>query len=626
MKKNKYLSKFGLSGLVFSFLVSPAFATVTVQIHASNQTVAVGTPDTFTAVASDSTNQNATFTYQFSVRFGSSGPFSVVKDYYYVNQVTWAPSDHEGSYSVQVIARSSTGAAGSAIDGINVTSLVTGNTPVVTATQNPLVALYSAPPCSAPSQVRVYFSIANGAIAASQVTPFKPCNGLSVNFYIAGMKQQTTYRLQQDLRNGQSDTFGPVVSFTTGMIPSTITFPTRTTLVGPTPPTSFTYPLVLQMPTYYPFATDLAGNIVWYLADYSFALNPNEQGYLFRGTNTGSFLGTQDDPSDRCPGSTNYCGDHQFFREFDLAGNIMRETNWTIINGEINALRVKNHKGVVHLNYFSHEGWRLPNGYTATMVTDEEVVDQGQGPVDVFGDIIIVLDTNLQVVWLWDAFDQLPVTRMAQLGNVCVNGQGGCPAIHLKQKNGQYYTSANDWTHCNSISYDPKDGNLVISSRHQSWVIKADYSNGTGDAHNVWILGAGGSFQLATGYNSDSWFSYQHDAQFQSNNVLTLFDNGDLRVSQQGGNSRGQGWSLDEVNLIATPVENVDLGVYAFAVGYATILSNGNYDFGASFVPGQKSFTFEFTPSNNQLVYEQEVVGLPFSYRPMRLPDLYTQR
>jgi len=105
---------------------------------------------------------------------------------------------------------------------------------------------------------------------------------------------------------------------------------------------------------------------------------------------------------------------------------------------------------------------------------------------------------------------------------------------------------ANDWTHVNSVAYDPKDGNLVVSIRNQAWVVKIAYQNGSGNLHIVWKLGQDGDFTLSTG-NPLDWFSYQHDAEFQSNGVLTLFDDGNLRVHEHdGGNSRGQAWSLDE--------------------------------------------------------------------------------
>ena len=308
------------------------------------------------------------------------------------------------------------------------------------------------------------------------------------------------------------------------------------------PPTEFTYPDLLRLSFSGPFATDNDQNVIWYLS-------PPQAvgtGSVVRPIEGATFLGMADEPTAVCPQTNTHCGDHQLFREYDLAGNVLRETNWTLLNQEVNALRATEGKRPVHLTYFSHEGTRLPNGDTVTLISDEETADQGNGPVDVLGDMVVILDSNFQLRHEWDAFDYLDITRKALLNDICL-AQHGCPILFGKQPNGKYYTQANDWTHVNSVAYDPKDGNLVVSIRNQDWVIKIDYQNGSGNLDIVWTLGQDGDFTLSTG-NPLDWFSYQHDAEFQSNGALTLFDDGNLRVHEHdGGNSRGQAWSLDEV-------------------------------------------------------------------------------
>ena len=239
--------------------------------------------------------------------------------------------------------------------------------------------------------------------------------------------------------------------------------------------------------------------------------------------------------------------------------------------------------------------------------------------MDVLGDAIVVLDPNFQLKHYWDAFDYLDIKRKALLNDVCVS-QGGCPILHGKEPNGKYYTQANDWTHVNSVDYDPKDGNLVISIRNQAWVIKIDYRNGNGSLNILWKLGKDGDFTLSTGNPMDS-FSYQHDAEFQSNGALTLFDDGNLRVQENdGGNSRGQAWSLDETKLIAKPILNVDLGVYCRALGSAALLSNGNYSFDAGFIGESYSQTSEVTAMGNLVSREQTEA---ISYRSFRSSSMY---
>lgn len=72
------------------------------------------------------------------------------------------------------------------------------------------------------------------------------------------------------------------------------------------------------------------------------------------------------------------------------------------------------------------------------------------GTTNLLGDVIVDLDTNLQPVWVWDSFDHLDVNR--------------------------YPVNFPDWTHTNAVIYSKDDGNILISMRHQSWVLKVDYT------------------------------------------------------------------------------------------------------------------------------------------------------
>ena len=66
---------------------------------------------------------------------------------------------------------------------------------------------------------------------------------------------------------------------------------------------------------------------------------------------------------------------------------------------------------------FHHEARTLPDGNIAVLAAVEQILTdvQGPGPVDVLGDMIVVLDKNLNVVWTWDTFDYLdaPVARIS---------------------------------------------------------------------------------------------------------------------------------------------------------------------------------------------------------------------
>lgn len=96
-----------------------------------------------------------------------------------------------------------------------------------------------------------------------------------------------------------------------------------------------------------------------------------------------------------------------------------------------------------------------------------------------------------------------------------------------------------DWTHSNAIIYSPDDGNLLLSMRHQSWVIKIDYQDGRGAGDVLWRLGYQGDFTISSGLPSD-WMYAQHFPFIVGPNSagvfkLAVMDNGDNRVLDSNG-------------------------------------------------------------------------------------------
>ena len=100
-------------------------------------------------------------------------------------------------------------------------------------------------------------------------------------------------------------------------------------------------------------------------------------------------------------------------REIDLAGNPLRETNIDAVNAQLTA------RGQETIYGFHHEFLRLPNGDIATLGWTQRTVDVGGTPTRYAGDMLMVLDEDLQVVWTWDAFDHLDVNRAPVLGEIC---------------------------------------------------------------------------------------------------------------------------------------------------------------------------------------------------------------
>jgi arylsulfate sulfotransferase len=548
----------------------------------------VGTIVTWNASVPDS--GGAALWYRFRTR-AVGADFQMVRDFGPVSSLAWTVSDHEGTFEIEVSVRNlATGESAIAVAPYVMTSRVSGNTPVISPTANPLVFLYSAPPCPAGGQMAVNFQSPVGFVS----TPFAACqDGLSMNFYLAGLAPQSTYWVTHVLQTTAGIAYGPPLMLTTLSVP--VSFPGASPLQTPLLP--LVNGIVLHSTVASStMATDLYGNLVWYYpGQISYLTRPQQNGHMF-----GVFENFGADQSG------------QILREFDLAWTTIRETNAARINEQLAAM------GKRQIGAFHHEARALPDGKVLVLASSEQMMTdiQGSGQVDVIGDVILVLDQNLQVVWTWDAFAHIDWYRKASLGEVCTSQTAGCPPFYQAQQ-------ANDWLHGNSVELTP-GGEILYSARHQDWVIKIRYGNGSGNGDIIWRLGIGGDFQMNS-TDANPWFSHQHDAQFEvgDSSTITLFDNGDVRrAADPNAHSRGQVLHLDENSRVATLVLNADLGDYSFALGSAQNLPNGNYHFNLGWLqPANTSQAVEVDPSGNKVFTLQ--LNSP-AYRSFRLKDLYS--
>jgi len=590
MERFTAVRNYGLTLLVFLLLQSPSLAAITTELAPS-----APSPSTLGTVISWKANSNdvnaGPLLYRFSAA-SARGSLQVVKDFSSSNQFDWTTIDSEGLYIIQVdVFNRATGEIATASSPYEMLPLA-GQDPVISPTVNPLVFIYSAPPCANGGQMHVNFSRVD-AVGPLQTTKALPCrSGSTMNFYLAGMQASSAYFVEHVVTQPTSPTTaGPLMELTTGDIPTAIsTLAAAKQRVLQSSFSGATDWILLQGPlSSPPFATDLSGNIVWYY--------PQALSFLTRPDANGRFFGIRN--------GTDSAG--SILRIFDLAGNTVQETNAAAINARLAAL------GKRQIGVFHHEARRLPNGNIVTLGGVEQILTdvQGPGPIDVMGDMIIVLDPNFQVVWTWDSFDYLDVTRKAVLGETCKNG-GACARFLAPD--------ANDWTHANSVQQTP-EGNLLISLRHQDWVVKVAYENGNGDGHVIWRLGIGGDFTLQSD-DPDAWFSHQHDPNFMADNVhMAVFDNGNTRrVGDPNATSRGQVLVVNEENRTVNLLLNQDLAVYSSAVGSAQRLPNGDYHFDAGFV-GLSAISFEVTRTGN--IRRAIQAGYP-EYRTFRMPDLYS--
>ena len=576
----------------------------------------LGTSVTWTASISGG-QQGHTYDYQFSAAL--QGQNQVVRDFDLPNSFVWVPWQVEGTYVVSVVVRDITTQPYIVYPAVSVNyqlnPIVTQNgQSQVNLTSHPLVALFSAGPCTVGHQIRVRFN--QSGSQASHTTNSVACSSKSNNFLVAGMLPNTQYQMHwEEYATGFLQS-GSTLNFTTGHLPNNFPFGERFQVNIPStghdaafPYVTFYFiPTVGELQTYWPSATDLNGNVVWYHPGQALAMRAEVGGNYFVGSYTN-------------------------LSEYDLAGHQVLGTNIEILNEQLAA---KGFPIMTGIN--DHEARRLPNGNILLMGSHDEASTQYQGgtqqhPVDILGDMILILDHNMQLLWAWDSFAHQDLSRTATLNDVCVHQAAGCPPFS------QQFTTANDWTHSNSIQLT-KDGNLLMSERSQDWVLKIAYANGTGDGHIIWKMGPYGDFTVLNppggscgDPNVYPWFSHQHDAAIQVQQgiteTMTVFDDGNTRHVGCGnsGNSRGMVLTVSEAMHTVYIQTLADLGHYSSALGSAQLLIAPPYPMYASFGNG-----LLFLPTNAALSEETdlagnvvyELQGSQWSYRTYRAQDLYT--
>ena len=221
---------------------------------------------------------------------------------------------------------------------------------------------------------------------------------------------------------------------------------------------------------------------------------------------------------------------------------------------------------------FSHSLDPMPNGHYLLRVASADLRRLDQKRVRTVRDMIIEVDAGGRVVDEWRLFDILDpyrsnVIKALDQGAVCLNIDPSKAGHTLTAEDlAKQETSANfgdfagtgpgrNWAHVNSIDYDPTDDSIIISSRHQSAIIKIGR-----DKKVKWILGAPRGWRspwkeaLLTPVDAQGkplkcgdaecgdafdWTWTQHtawriDSKSDKNVIwVSVFDNGDARGMEQ---------------------------------------------------------------------------------------------
>jgi arylsulfate sulfotransferase len=468
-------------------------------------------------------------------------------------------------------------------------------------TQNPLIAQYQVTEFG-PANVWVEFGLATTyGKKTSVVSAAGPLTN-TTSVVVAGMKPSTSYhmRIHVEYTSGKSWIDQDQV-FKTGPLPSSNRL--GVTVTRPNPGLGIKQSGVELLDVVATgtnnlqgLVTDLDGNVIWY---YDFG----------PGTpSTWPFPIKQLDNGDMLMMINSTLTDNLV--EIDLTGRPVRNITLNELNEKLEAA------GIPQVANLHHDVLVLPNGHWVVLGQYSLTLDNLQGytgPTQVTGDELIDLDTDLNIVWHWSTFDHLDVNRHLQ----------GLP----------------DWTHSNAVVYTPNDGNILLSMRNQSWVIKIDYANGTGQGDILWTLGQEGDIAIAGG-DPSNWFYAQHYPYVisadSSGLKLAVFDDGNQRLDMNGVPckgivypdcySRATIFQVDEATKLATLDWEYKPGYFTFWGGSIVTLPNGDVDFDASAPVGLgvlESRVLEVTQTSDpQVVWQMEITG-GNAYRAYRIPSLY---
>lgn len=486
----------------------------------------------------------------------------------------------------------------------------------VTPTANAQVAAYT---ISLPVQAGVTVNFGTDTTyGLSTSLQQAPGAGAPLTVLVAGMKGATVYHMSATIQLPDGTTLNDAdKTFTTGALPKAqqpvVTISTPNGGLTPQPGVQMLDMVGGNTPP--AMVLDLQGNVLW-----SYTPPDGSKGDIIdpiKQLPNGDFMVIWA-PSSTYPLEVNMpLPDNtvNVLREIDLTGKTVRQIDIDTLNTKL-ATAGNNYTALT----FHHDMAILPNGHIVVLVNSLKTYSglpsqPGGKPIAVLGDALVELDNNLDPVWLWDEFDHLDIDRE--------------PFMFP------------DWTHSNAVLYSPTDGNLIVSIRHQSWVIKIDYQDGKGSGNILWRLGYQGDFTLDGGTDPTDWFYAEHGPAFTNSTTagqfgLSVFDNGDDRKLAGGLTCLNSGikpcpystamvFQIDETAMTATIQQHDPTGDYSNFGGNAEVLANGDLEADSCFVAGPPTgtTTTEMTADQpSELVWSMHLTP-GSAYRSFRMPSMY---
>ncbi len=479
---------------------------------------------------------------------------------------------------------------------------------------NPQVAQYSLY-LPAPGKMHVQFGTTTGYGLETWQVATPSANGGEIQIYVAGMLGSTLYHMRAQVTLDNGATWNDVDrTCMTGVPP--LTSPVNVTVAnGATPQPGIELWNTLIPPTdTQAFATDLSGNVIWTYAfphsstDYLQGMQLLPNGNLLMVISYLSSVTT--------PQSSSIINE---IREIDLDGNTVSSLTMDTLNQKLAAGNFRDAEGNLYqLGSFHHAVLPLPNGHMVVLATYAREFSNLQGELAntyVIGDALVDVDQNFNPDWVWNTFDHLDINRRPM--------------------------NFPDWTHSNGLLYSSDDHNLLLSMRHQNWVIKINFLDGAGSGDVMWHLGEGGDFKLVGASDPTDWFYAQHGMSYFTPSTTGVFriglmDNGNDRTfpsgqvqCKPGAPTNSQCYStmplleLNESSMTATMIRHYvpPPSYFSFFGGNAELLANNDMevDFCAA---ATGAIVQELDPAGSQVLWQAITPGAD-QFHVYRLPSLY---
>ena len=229
-------------------------------------------------------------------------------------------------------------------------------------------------------------------------------------------------------------------------------------------------------------------------------------------------------------GNLLFVGGRHRILEIDMLGNIVQQ--WHAIQ----ASEAPADSTPVDVEAFHHEVIELPSGNLLTLSAEARIIEDfptsehdpraDWAPSTVVGDVVVEFSREGSVVRSWSLLDTLDPHR---IGRDALGGNWWSDEYSGSEES----PPVRDWSHGNSVEYDPSDDSLIVSMRHQDAVVKIDRET----RKLVWILGTHDHWQepwrshLLEPQGELEWQFHQHGASVTGDGTIVMFDNGNHRAS-----------------------------------------------------------------------------------------------